>query len=235
MTKQIQAIETIYRGYRFRRRLEARWAVYFDLMNIPWEYEFEGYRLSTGENYLPDFYLPEVSVAVEIKPIGDFTINFPEQDIVNFKDGRKNASKYNTAAQDLGDAGRYIIFMGDPFNVFGREQVNGKRYFFTKGSCILREERYCGENCNECIRKDEMICYQMFVLSENKIIPIVKTSDLFMMPKNTDNFGVVAIDDNKAPNYYNVDVSEFQNIRKKGLWAAAKARQARFEHGEHGI
>jgi hypothetical protein len=26
----IQAIETVYRGHRFRSRLEARWAVFFD-------------------------------------------------------------------------------------------------------------------------------------------------------------------------------------------------------------
>jgi hypothetical protein len=28
--KNIKAIETLYRGYRFRSRTEARWAVFFD-------------------------------------------------------------------------------------------------------------------------------------------------------------------------------------------------------------
>lgn len=41
----IQAIETVYKGYHFRSRLEARWAVFFDTLGIEWEYEKEGYDL----------------------------------------------------------------------------------------------------------------------------------------------------------------------------------------------
>lgn len=52
----IQAIETRYAGCRFRSRLEARWAVFFDHLRITWEYEPEGYRLPSGP-YLPDFKL----------------------------------------------------------------------------------------------------------------------------------------------------------------------------------
>ena len=50
----IVAIETRYAGCRFRSRLEARWAVFFDQLGITWEYEPEGYATSVG-NYLPDF------------------------------------------------------------------------------------------------------------------------------------------------------------------------------------
>jgi hypothetical protein len=42
-------IETLYRGYRFRSRLEARWAIFFDRARIPWRYEPEGYDLSGVE------------------------------------------------------------------------------------------------------------------------------------------------------------------------------------------
>ena len=63
----IKAIETEYKGYRFRSRLEARWAVFFDAAEISWEYEPEGYELSTGERYLPDFYLPLDDIYVEVK------------------------------------------------------------------------------------------------------------------------------------------------------------------------
>lgn len=38
----ITPIETIYKGYRFRSRLEARWAVYLDACGADWEYEPEG-------------------------------------------------------------------------------------------------------------------------------------------------------------------------------------------------
>lgn len=51
------AIETVYRGVRFRSRLEARWAVIFDRAGILWDYEKEGYNLPSGP-YLPDFWLP---------------------------------------------------------------------------------------------------------------------------------------------------------------------------------
>ena len=54
----IKAIETEYNGYRFRSRLEARWAVFFDELGIKYQYEPEGFDLD-GTLYLPDFYLPE--------------------------------------------------------------------------------------------------------------------------------------------------------------------------------
>lgn len=54
----IKAIETRYKGYRFRSRLEARWAVFFDALGIEWKYEPEGFELSDGTRYLPDFWLP---------------------------------------------------------------------------------------------------------------------------------------------------------------------------------
>lgn len=60
--------ETIYNGYRFRSRLEARWAVFFDAMNIPYTYEPEGFDLTDGSSYLPDFYLKDFDLYVEIKP-----------------------------------------------------------------------------------------------------------------------------------------------------------------------
>ena len=54
----IKAIETRWKGYRFRSRLEARYAVLFDALGIQWEYEKEGYSLPNGMLYLPDFWIP---------------------------------------------------------------------------------------------------------------------------------------------------------------------------------
>ena len=51
----IKAIETLYDGYRFRSRLEARWAVFFNTLGIKYEYEPEGFELPNGMRYLPDF------------------------------------------------------------------------------------------------------------------------------------------------------------------------------------
>jgi hypothetical protein len=65
---EYKAIETHYNGYRFRSRLEARWAVFFDHAHIKYEYEPQGFELEDGTRYLPDFYLPEHDYYVEVKP-----------------------------------------------------------------------------------------------------------------------------------------------------------------------
>jgi hypothetical protein len=62
----IKAIETNYNGYRFRSRLEARWAVFFDAEGWAYSYESEGYDLG-GTWYLPDFLLTEKNLWVEVK------------------------------------------------------------------------------------------------------------------------------------------------------------------------
>ena len=64
----MKAIETQYNGYKFRSRLEARWAVFFDTLGIRYEYEKEGYELTPNLWYLPDFWLPDYNYWVEIKP-----------------------------------------------------------------------------------------------------------------------------------------------------------------------
>jgi len=51
----MKAIPTRYAGYHFRSRLEARWCIMFDALGMVWEYEPEGFELSDGSRYLPDF------------------------------------------------------------------------------------------------------------------------------------------------------------------------------------
>jgi hypothetical protein len=63
----MKPIETIYGGCRFRSRLEARWAVFFDNLKLKWDYEPEGFTLSSGVNYLPDFWLPQLGCWFEVK------------------------------------------------------------------------------------------------------------------------------------------------------------------------
>lgn len=65
---QTKAIQTEYKGYKFRSRLEARWAVFFDAGGIKWEYEPQGFECEDGTRYLPDFYLPEERMWCEVKP-----------------------------------------------------------------------------------------------------------------------------------------------------------------------
>ncbi len=65
--QHIQAIETTFNGTRFRSRLEARWATFFTVLKIPYEYEPEGFELGDGVRYLPDFWLPDQKIWFEVK------------------------------------------------------------------------------------------------------------------------------------------------------------------------
>jgi hypothetical protein len=69
----ISAIPTQYKGYQFRSRLEAKWAVFFDSAGIEWQYEKEGYQ-KNGAKYLPDFYFPHYKLWVEVK--GNVTLQW---------------------------------------------------------------------------------------------------------------------------------------------------------------
>lgn len=66
----IAPIATSYAGCRFRSRLEARWAVVFDHLDIRWEYESQGYQIG-DVRYLPDFLLPDIEdgIFVEVKGV----------------------------------------------------------------------------------------------------------------------------------------------------------------------
>lgn len=66
----MKAIETKYKDILFRSKLEARWAVFYDTLLIPWQYEPETYDLGNGVLYCPDFWLPKQKCYIEIK--GDF-------------------------------------------------------------------------------------------------------------------------------------------------------------------
>ncbi len=50
-----------------RSRLEARWGVFFDALGLAWEYEKEGFTLEGDVRYLPDFWLSELNMWVEVK------------------------------------------------------------------------------------------------------------------------------------------------------------------------
>lgn len=58
--EEMNAIETKYKGYRFRSRLEARVAVLLDGLGADWEYEPEGFILDNGLWYLPDFKVKNI-------------------------------------------------------------------------------------------------------------------------------------------------------------------------------
>lgn len=98
----IRPIETRYKGYRFRSRLEARWAVFFDVLGIEWEYEPQGYDVN-GRPYLPDFYLSQLRVYAEVKPTPG------------------SACEHDKLFRSFSETvGSIIVLAGVPFENFGR-------------------------------------------------------------------------------------------------------------------
>lgn len=65
---QIQPIPTMYNDVKFRSRVEARWAVFFDAAGLRYQYEPDGFVVFEG-GYLPDFWLPDVKMFFEVKGV----------------------------------------------------------------------------------------------------------------------------------------------------------------------
>ena len=120
----IKAIQTFYNGYRFRSRLEARWAVFFDTLGIEYLYEHEGYDLGDAGYYLPDFWLPELERFVEIKPF------------------KLNDDEWRKADELSAQAHSYVmVLVGSPktkVGTFGDSVVfEYKAYLFREGCDVI--------------------------------------------------------------------------------------------------
>lgn len=125
MTGKIKAIETVYNGYKFRSRLEARWAVFFDSVGVRYEYEPEGYDLHYQGYYLPDFRLRDYKAIIEIKPPPATT---PRLSILH----HDRAEIYDTVASSkcaelslMLKGWRVILIFGDPLEQRGVWFKNG--------------------------------------------------------------------------------------------------------------
>lgn len=121
----IKSIDTFYNGYRFRSRLEARWAVFFDTLSIKWEYEPEGFVLSNGENYLPDFKVKGINSIChwsEIKPLGDPGNGKLEQFEKDYNSQFKPPD-YNLDVF-------FSLLSGDPWDVLGSSIESIEDYYF---------------------------------------------------------------------------------------------------------
>jgi hypothetical protein len=122
----IKAIETHYNGYDFRSRLEARWAVFFDMIGVPYKYEEQGFELPSGR-YLPDFWMPEQNCYIEIK-------------------GVEPTTEEEHLAQQLSDitGKRVHIFFGDipqPESLDYDMYALGSSYVFFPGSIRFEDRK----------------------------------------------------------------------------------------------
>lgn len=151
MPPTIKPIETRYKGCRFRSRLEARWAVFFDAMHIEWEYEKEGYNLGELGCYLPDFWLPQVNMWAEVKA-KEFT---PEE-------------RYKILDLAYGTHHPVLMLVGPP-DFLTYEATDGYDYLLGEGHMYhLTESRFYGNTEFQMMPKNKMRdaiksdgCYQL--------------------------------------------------------------------------
>lgn len=130
MNANIKPLETPYRGCKFRSRLEARWAVFFDKLGIDWRYEVEGFDID-GTWYLPDFFLPYAAGEpgwgfwVEIKPVS----LTPEQ--IALVDGLARITGHCAYAL-CGDpwAGKHTVLMFDHYHQGTPKYIPTGEYIF---------------------------------------------------------------------------------------------------------
>ncbi len=91
---KISAIPTEYKGVRFRSRLEAKWAAFFDLCEWPWSYEPVDLKF-----YVPDFLLRfDRPLLVEIKPL----MSFDESNELNHAKSKARSSGWESEIVILG-------------------------------------------------------------------------------------------------------------------------------------
>jgi len=107
---------TKYNGVLFRSRLEATYAEWLDDIGLVWAYEPEGYKLSGGLAYLPDFWLPDQKAWLECKGV-----MLPDDDakIVSLA----VESKCDVFVGSLIRGGDMRIGAVDMYNDFGHEVV----------------------------------------------------------------------------------------------------------------
>jgi len=220
MQTNIKPIQTAYNGYKFRSRLEARWAVFFDAMYIRYEYEIEGYDLGPAGWYLPDFWLPDFSLWVEVKPSRQ----------INVKENKEHQQ-----AETLQNMTGYPVMLcyGMPKQLYHYLYIAD----VTDSSCGTSEfyatfimDEYTGE--------------PLILVIDNRSCRTFTTADDF---EQLDKFiNISRLADIQGVSLKEVDLSEVHG-RLAGTtlncyvtgdslsWQAAlKARQARFEHTAKG-
>lgn len=210
MAEMIKPIETVYNGYRFRSRLEARWAVLFDAAKIQYEYEPEGMEDEIfGKRYLPDFYLPEYDAFVEIKAKRPGAL----QEIIKAVDVCCYAKRQtlillsNIPSCEDGSCWYFPTFYYHPL----------KRAVFVAHGNLYPSD--CG---GASFRWDIYLCYQnetCFPYKYSKSFDY----DVYLNPINDND--LLYQDDFRWGNRFDDGIMDAIYL---------KARQARFEHGECG-
>lgn len=235
----VKAIETVYNGYRFRSRLEARWAVFFDLMDIQYEYEKEGFDLGDDVLYLPDFWLPELDCWFEVKGV---ECNGDDQAKVDLL--REQSGKPVIVA--TGPIGDHVFETGDWVYMESGANIEASA---TLNDIFKLQQSYIGYGAQVMCP----ICHSEYVY----ISGVTKQDSDDYTAWEGRGFAVrlrmscegghewdMRFGFHKGMTFFNIEnatktlagVFDFLSKGNDGLYdeCIASARQARFEHGENG-
>ena len=219
-SKTVKPIETVYKGYRFRSRLEARWAVYFDEAGIEYEYEPEGFELSDGTRYLPDFYLPGFQIYAEVKPL------LQTQDRLDIYDAQEKLCR-----MFRDEVAPILLLRGTPWDdiwnwIFAWETDDGGGGDYDGNGKFVNAYPYI-DGCNP-----------IFMCADSRPSRIIwLKSDYSVSSDKVCSPGMVC---DLYPRYHceavMTPLTEFYDPSGIDKLTAAKrkAQQARFEYGEHG-
>lgn len=224
---EIKPIETIYKGYRFRSRLEARWAVFFDALDILYEYEKEGYELGEAGWYLPDFWLPQFKTWIEIKPNvapGEETLEQIERASVKARALRNLTSYPVLICTGLPKDGIWCTLIASDLTdssggdsewhaTFAENMATGK-------PCLLVHDR----------KPNRLMCTSNFEVLDR--IKTVGAAAKEWFPDGEYRFGLESYCDHIEEQEF--FVHRTVDGQTTTFEAAIKARQARFEYGEQG-
>ena len=214
----LKAIETEYKGYKFRSRLEARWAVFFDAAGISYEYEPEGFEVKWNENeiyrYLPDFYLPKYDVWVEVKP--------NKQKLI--EDQEKIAYCIDYLNTPISTSNGLLILGQIPYyDVFDDENIPSFALLWWDSGILSQHGLFISGDENVDLLLEKNMCYGVSSAPE---LPDMLVGDDLIFWKQ----GIGIRDDSGL--YWNLSDSSKRESAEKTLKCYLKARQARFEHGE---
>ncbi len=110
-----------YGGRSFESVLKARWAVFFDSLGVPWEYQKETFNLPYGGLFTPDFWLPLHQCWLVAYP------SLPDEQALTQTADLSFATR-RWVYVVWGEIGEHVIYAFDlPFY----EQGYDKRYVFT--------------------------------------------------------------------------------------------------------
>lgn len=137
-----QPIETFYKNYRFRSRQEARWAVFFDELNVKWEYEVEGFELPPYEFNKKQFI---------------------ENHIRDIQDSKESIESLNLIADYLlSQASKPLRFLPDfwleEFDLWAevKHKSRMKSNFFEDYEKLMRFVNYSGKPILLCTKLEEL-------------------------------------------------------------------------------